>query len=158
MLNCARQYEMVTLFKRNVIDDDFSFNHGCNSILIMVHHHGQLIALTGNQVGAIIMHDIVHHQFHIKDGFVASTIVSSDLAKVIAKAANYKVYETLTGFKYIGEQITLHAKEKFVFGYEESFGFLLNEAVRDKDAFQPMARLLAIVSRAKSLNQTKRIL
>jgi phosphoglucomutase len=48
----------------------------------------------------------------------------------------------------------LHAEEKFVFGYEESFGFLLNEAVRDKDAFQPMARLLAIVSRAKSFNKT----
>jgi phosphoglucomutase len=145
---------MKQQFNQQPFDIGFLTDPDADRLGVMVHHHGQLIPLTGNQVGAIIMHDIVHHQIHIKDGFVASTIVSSDLAKVIAKAANYKVYETLTGFKYIGEQIALHAEEKFVFGYEESFGFLLNEAVRDKDAFQPMARLLAIVSRAKSFNKT----
>lgn len=141
-------------FTQQPFDIGFLTDPDADRLGVLVHHHGQLIPLTGNQVGAIIMHDIVNHQTPIKDGFVASTIVSSDLAKVIAKQAKYQVYETLTGFKYIGEQIALHPMEKFVFGYEESFGFLLNEAVRDKDAFQPMARLLAIVSRAKSINQT----
>jgi phosphoglucomutase len=141
-------------FNQEPFDIGFLTDPDADRLGVLVHHHGKLIPLTGNQVGAIIMHDIVHHQIPIKDGFIASTIVSSDLAKVIAKTANYKVYETLTGFKYIGEQIALHPQEKFMFGYEESFGFLLNEAVRDKDAFQPMARLLAIVSRAKSLKKS----
>ena len=121
---------------------------------VIVHHRGELIALTGNQVGAIIMHDIISNQKPIIQGFIATTIVSSDLAKKIAKQAKLKVYETLTGFKYIGEQIALHPKETFVFGYEESFGFLLNDAVRDKDAFQPMAKLLAIASKAQSQGLT----
>jgi phosphoglucomutase len=79
-------------------------------------------------------------------GFVATTIVSSDLAKKIAIKGGLKVSESLTGFKYIGEQIHLNKSETFVFGYEESFGYLIDPSVRDKDAFQPMVLLLEIAS------------
>jgi len=142
------------LLKQTPYDIGFLTDPDADRLGVIVHHRGELIALTGNQVGAIIMHDIISNQKPIIQGFIATTIVSSDLAKKIAKQAKLKVYETLTGFKYIGEQIALHPKETFVFGYEESFGFLLNDAVRDKDAFQPMAKLLAIASKAQSQGLT----
>jgi phosphoglucomutase len=142
------------LFHQSPYDLGFLTDPDADRLGVIVHHHGELVALTGNQVGAIIMHDIVSNQKTIPQGFIASTIVSSDLAKKIAKQANFNVYETLTGFKYIGEQIGLRPNETFVFGYEESFGFLLNDAVRDKDAFQPMVRLLAIAAQAKKRQQS----
>jgi phosphoglucomutase len=104
-------------------------------------------------VGAIIVHYLINKKDK-KKGFVTSTIVSSDLAKQIARKAGLNVVESLTGFKYVGEQIHIRKNEHFVFGYEESFGFLLDPSVRDKDAFQPMVILLEIASIGKAHNLT----
>lgn len=141
------------LFIHRQYDLAFATDPDADRLGVLVNHRGKLIALTGNQVGAIIVHYLIHKK-HMRKGFVASTIVSSDLAKHIARNAGLKVVESLTGFKYIGEQIHIKKNERFVFGYEESFGFLLNPSVRDKDAFQPMVMLLEIASIAKDHNLT----
>jgi len=142
------------LWKKTPFDLGFVTDPDADRLGVIVQHHHQLVTLTGNQIGAIMMHDIVLHHKKPNKGFIATTIVSSDLAKIIAKKAKYKVYQTLTGFKYIGELIALHPEETFVFGYEESYGFLLNTAVRDKDAFQAMVRLTTIAEKAKSQGLT----
>ena len=67
---------------------------------------------------------------------MVSTIVSSDLAKAIAKAYNIKIFEVLTGFKYIGEKIKEFERDnsyEYVFGFEESYGCLVGTHARDKD-------------------------
>lgn len=134
-------------------DIGFATDPDADRLGILVNHHGNLLPLTGNQVGAIIVHYLIYKRSK-KAGFIASTIVSSDLGKEIARKAGLKVTESLTGFKYIGEQIQLRHQESFIFGYEESFGFLLDSSVRDKDAFQPMVILLEIVSFLKAQNLT----
>jgi phosphoglucomutase len=72
-----------------------------------------------------------------KNGIVIKTIVTSDLAFEIAKAYGVEVREVLTGFKYIGEAIgglEQHGEEnRFIFGFEESCGYLAGTHVRDKD-------------------------
>jgi phosphoglucomutase len=141
------------LFERRPYDLAFATDPDADRLGVLVNHRGKLIALTGNQVGAIIVHYLIHKK-HRNKGFVASTIVSSDLAKHIARKAGLNVVESLTGFKYVGEQIHIRKNEPFVFGYEESFGFLLNPSVRDKDAFQPMVILLEIASIGKDQNLT----
>ena len=141
------------LFEHDRYDLAFATDPDADRLGVLVNHRGKLIALTGNQVGAIIVHYLIHKK-HKNKGFVASTIVSSDLAKHIARKAGLNVVESLTGFKYVGEQIHLRKNEPFVFGYEESFGFLLNPSVRDKDAFQPMVILLEIASIGKDHNLT----
>jgi phosphoglucomutase len=83
-----------------------------------------------------------------------SALEVADLAKEIAKKYNIEVIETLTGFKYIGEQIELNKGKTFIFGYEESFGFLIDTRVRDKDAFQPIPVLLNYVEELKKVNKT----
>ncbi len=71
------------------------------------------------------------------NGAICNTIVSTNLTKAIAESYNMKYIETLTGFKYIGEQILLFEKQntyKFIYGMEESFGCLVGDYTRDKDA------------------------
>lgn len=71
-----------------------------------------------------------------ENGAMITTIVSSDMAKDMAKEYNIKLFETLTGFKYIGEKMTQFEKDnsyKYIFGFEESYGCLIGTHARDKD-------------------------
>ena len=72
-----------------------------------------------------------------KNGVVIKTIVTTDMVEAIAKKYNVEVLDVLTGFKYIGEKIKefeQNGEKDFIFGFEESFGYLAGNFVRDKDA------------------------
>jgi phosphoglucomutase len=96
--------------------------------------------LTGNEVGLLLMDFILDHSARQdgKKNIVIKSIVTSDLAFAIAKVHDSVVAEVLTGFKYIGEMIgrmeSAGEAETFVFGFEESCGYLAGTHVRDKDA------------------------
>ena len=80
-----------------------------------------------------------------KNGMLVSTIVSSNLAKAIAKEYNIEFREVLTGFKYIGEQIRIEEEKKngkkYLFGFEESYGCLISDYARDKDGISAVMSL-----------------
>lgn len=91
--------------------------------------------LTGNEIGILMFNYICKNRRHIKKGYVFKSIVSTPLIESIAKKHKVQVKTTLTGFKYIGEGISaLEDEEKFVFGFEESNGYLTGGYCRDKDA------------------------
>lgn len=95
--------------------------------------------ITGNEMGVLLINYIFTHKKDLpKNPVVVKTIVTTDLAARVAESYGAEVKEVLTGFKYIGEVIKkLEAKgesERFVFGYEESYGYLSGTYVRDKDA------------------------
>jgi phosphoglucomutase len=75
-----------------------------------------------------------------KKGVVFNTIVTSDLGAKIARSYGFDVISTLTGFKFIGEQARLleGTDQTFLFGYEESYGYVVKDFVRDKDSLQAM--------------------
>ncbi|MCS0673881.1 phospho-sugar mutase [Cytobacillus firmus] len=105
--------------------------------------YGNYVILTGNQIGALMLHYILTQRKENGDipenGIVLKTIVTSDIGRAIANEFGIKTIDTLTGFKYIGEKIKdfEHTKQhKFIFGYEESYGYLISDFVRDKDAIQ----------------------
>lgn len=90
--------------------------------------------LTGNEIGILMFNYICKNRRHIKKGYVFKSIVSTPLIENIAKKHKVQVKTTLTGFKYIGEGITaLEDEKKFVFGFEESNGYLIGSYCRDKD-------------------------
>ena len=97
---------------------------------------------SGNEVGALLTEYIcsqrVKNGTMPKDPIVVKTIVTTDLIKAIAKEYGFEVIEVLTGFKFIGEQIGLLEEKgeenRYVFGFEESYGYLAGTYVRDKDA------------------------
>ena len=95
--------------------------------------------ITGNEMGVLLIDYIFSHAVALpKAPVVVKTIVTTDLAARVAESYGAEVREVLTGFKYIGEVIKkLEEKgegERFVFGYEESYGYLSGKYVRDKDA------------------------
>lgn len=106
-------------------------------------------ALNGNQLGVLILYYLLSEKYNngtlSEDSIIIKTIVTSDLGKVIAKKYNLETEDTLTGFKYIGEKINdyeLNGRKKFLFGYEESYGYLVGDFVRDKDAVQITAVII----------------
>ena len=106
--------------------------------VVVRNHKGQYQVLTGNQIGALLTHYILSSKNEInKNDVVIKTIVTSDLGAKIAKSYNATVFNTLTGFKFIGEKIKEFEETNsynFLFGYEESYGYLSGTFVRDKDA------------------------
>ncbi|WP_419959606.1 phospho-sugar mutase [Psychrobacillus sp. BM2] len=108
--------------------------------------------LTGNQTGAILIEYLLS-QRKAKgnipaNGRVFKTIVTSDLGRVIAEYYGVSTEDVLTGFKFIGEKIKQYEETnefEFLFGYEESYGYLIKDFARDKDAIQSV---LAIVEAA----------
>ncbi len=90
--------------------------------------------LTGNEIGILMFSYICKKRRHIKKGYVFKSIVSTPVIDSIARKHKIQVKTTLTGFKYIGEGVTeLDDSKKFVFGFEESNGYLIGDYCRDKD-------------------------
>lgn len=111
----------------------------CDRVGVGVLHNGEYTLLTGNQTGALLV------DFYLKfkkqslnpKSTLVKTIVTNDLGAEIARKNGLNVVETLTGFKYIGAQITKYEKtgeNEFLIGYEESYGYLVGTYARDKDA------------------------
>jgi len=110
---------------------------------VAVMHHNEYQLISGNQTGAIIIEYLLStlkEKHLLKDNSVIfDTIVTSDLPEKVAAHYGVEVEKTLTGFKFIGEKIEQYSitKEKhFVLGFEESYGYLIEPFVRDKDAVQ----------------------
>ena len=102
---------------------------------------GKYIVLSGNQSGAIMIHYLLSQLKAAgtlpDNGVVVKTIVTSEMGAAIARHYGAEVINTLTGFKYIGEQMTKFEESgqyTYLFGYEESYGYLAGNYARDKDA------------------------
>ena len=113
---------------------------------IMVKHNGEYVALSGNQTGTLMIDYLINHT-NIDNKIIYKTIVTGEMGANIAKSRGVEVKELLTGFKFIGEQIELlDNKDKFMFGYEESYGYLIKPLVRDKDAIQAALLIAEMVA------------
>ncbi len=120
---------------------------------------GEFRLLNGNQVGSLLTYyklSVLSDKKIIrKNSYIAKTIVTTDLIKQIADSYHIKTYETLTGFKYIADVIRKHEdKEYFLLGAEESFGYLLSDFVRDKDAISSSAMIAEVTAWALSQGKT----
>ena len=100
--------------------------------------NGDFILLNGNQTASILTYYILTRWDELGKltgkEFIVKTIVTSDLLLKIADSFNVKTYDVLTGFKYIADKILNKPEEQFICGGEESYGFLVGDFVRDKDA------------------------
>ena len=119
---------------------------------------GNYIDFTGN-MSALLIAEYRLSQMKEKGrlpsrGMLISTIVSSNLAKAIAKEYNLEFREVLTGFKYIGEQIKIEEQKQdgktYVFGFEESYGCLISDYARDKDGISAIMSLCEAAAYYKS--------
>jgi len=120
---------------------------------------GQFQLLNGNQIGSLLVYYVLSAKSDLKqlgaNPYIVKTIVTSNLQADIADHYGVKHYETLTGFKYIGELITnLGDSAQYLVGGEESYGFLVGDLVRDKDAPNSCAFLAEMTAYFKSKGKT----
>lgn len=128
---------------------------------VAILNEDQYQLLTGNQLGALLLNYILSTKQRVgtlpSNGAMLKTIVTSELGTAIADSFNIQTINTLTGFKYIAEKIEefeTTGEHSFLFGYEESYGYLAGNFVRDKDAVQIALLTAEMASYYKEQNLT----
>jgi phosphoglucomutase len=120
---------------------------------------GQWMLLNGNQTASVLTYYLVN-QWKVNNKligkeFIVKTIVTSELIKDIAERNGVKSYDVLTGFKFIADKIKeLEGKEVFIGGGEESYGYMIGDFVRDKDAVSTCAMIAEIAAWAADNGKT----
>ncbi len=126
--------------------------------VVAKNQYGQYQAFNGDQLGALIAHEIIEHspKEKLQNGMMATTIVSSTLLEKMAKQAHLAFSETLTGFKWIASAGMDHEVKggKFLFGYEEAIGYSVHGIVRDKDGISVCLLVADMAQRAKTQHKT----
>ncbi len=122
-------------------------------------NNGKIMMLNGNQTATLITYYLLerYKELGLYKGneFVIKTIVTSELIKVVAEDYKVKCYDVLTGFKWIADKIlNLEGKEKYIGGGEESYGYLVGDFVRDKDAVSTCCLLAEMCAWAKQNGKT----
>ena len=99
---------------------------------------GEYVAISGNQMGVLLLDYIIRTRKKLgkisENSYAIKTIVTTELARRICEAHGVKLHETFTGFKFIAGKVEEVGSEGFVMGYEESYGYLIGDFCRDKDA------------------------
>ena len=137
----------IALAKKTDSDIVIGTDPDCDRVGVAVRAaDGEYKLLTGNQIGALLMNFVLTHTdlSQYKNPAIVKTVVTSELGADIARKYGLSVFSTLTGFKFVGEKITQFEQAKkngnvardydFIFGYEESYGYLAGTHSRDKDA------------------------
>ncbi len=114
----------------------------CDRCGIAVRQNGEYVLMSGNEVGVLLLDFIARGRREAgtlpKDPVAVTTIVSTDMAAPVAESYGIELRRVLTGFKYIGDQIAdleeHGGAQRYIFGFEESYGYLSGGYVRDKDA------------------------
>ena len=114
----------------------------CDRCGIAVNQHGKFVLMSGNEVGVLLLDFVAKKRKELgtlpKDPVAVTTVVSTDMTAPVAEEYGLELRHVLTGFKFIGEQIAMLEKQggadRYVFGFEESYGYLSGGYVRDKDA------------------------
>lgn len=120
---------------------------------------GKFQLLNGNQIGSLLVYYVLSSKKNKKEiaenDYTVKTIVTTNLIQDISSSFGVRCYETLTGFKFIGEVMTqLLGREHYLVGGEESYGFLVGDLVRDKDAVNSCAFIAEMTAYFKGQGKT----
>lgn len=133
----------IELMREHSADIAIATDPDCDRLGAVINCGEEYKLITGNQSGALILHYILTRmteQGCLPDNaLMINTVVTSTIGDKVAESFGVEVEKTLTGFKFIGDRIKVHnalRDKKYVFGYEESYGCLIGDFARDKDAVQ----------------------
>lgn len=155
-------FEMpVQVAKENDADIAITTDPDCDRLGVAVKQGDDYILMTGNQSGAVLLKYIIEQRIEKcimpKNPIMFNTIVTSNIGDKICEKYGVEVEKTLTGFKFIGDKIHKYeqtGEKEFVFGYEESYGYLISDIVRDKDAVQSSLMLCEAAAYYKAQGKT----
>lgn len=147
----------IALAKERDADVVIATDPDCDRVGVVVKTENGYEALNGNQTGVLLVDYVLGN---IKDmpenPLLVNTIVTSGMAEKVIKSYGAELESTLTGFKFIGEKIKQYedGKKQFLFGYEESYGYLAGTHVRDKDAVIATMLVVEMVAKYKQAGKT----
>lgn len=151
----------IALAKQHDATAVLSTDPDADRLGVAVRHKGDYVLLTGNQTGSILIEYWLSSKKELgllpKHPVMFNTVVTSDLGEKVAKVYGVETEKTLTGFKFIGDKIKTYqanGQKQFVFGYEESYGYLFEPFVRDKDAIQACLILAEAITYYHAKGQT----
>ena len=152
----------MALADREGADCIFGTDPDCDRVGIAVKdEEGKYYLMTGNQIGCVLLYYILTSRKALgtlpANGAVVKSIVSTELARAIAKDFGLVCYDVLTGFKFIAEKIQQFedtGDHTFLFGFEESYGFLSSTFVRDKDGVNASLLIAEAAAWAKTQGKT----
>lgn len=117
--------------------------------------HGHITYFNGNQISALLLNYRIQQTSQLRHRLMIQSIVSSELTKSLARYNNVEYKEVLTGFKFIAQEIRqLDDHQNMIFAFEESYGFLSEPFVRDKDAVQIVPLIIKYASELKLYGKT----
>ncbi|HHD1261880.1 TPA: phospho-sugar mutase [Staphylococcus aureus] len=117
--------------------------------------HGHITYFNGNQIGALLLNYRIQQTSQLRHRLMIQSIVSSELTKSLARYNNVEYKEVLTGFKFIAQEIRqLDDHQNMIFAFEESYGFLSEPFVCDKDAVQIVPLIIKYASELKLYGKT----
>ncbi len=148
----------LELAKKENADIAIATDPDCDRMGVCVEHDDEYVLLNGNEIGIILeyymLSGLKEQNKLPENGLIISTIVSTPLSEEIAKYFNLDFKETLTGFKYIGHEIETNPDKKFIMGFEESYGYLTCDFIRDKCGVSAAAMISEVAVACKYLNKT----
>ena len=152
----------VKLAKENNSDIALATDPDCDRVgVVAKDRYGNYKLLNGNQIGLLlseyILMSLKEKNKLPSNGVIIKTIVTTELIKNICDAYNVEFMDVLTGFKYIGEKIKEFEKtgdKKYIFGFEESYGYLVGDFVRDKDAVIAVNIIVEMALYYKTIGKT----
>lgn len=151
--------EAIELAKQVNADIVIATDPDCDRLGIVVKHNNDYVYLTGNQTGAILLEYLLSTKKEKgtlpANGIVFDTIVTASLGAKVCEKYGVEVESTLTGFKFIGDKIREYeGKKEFLFGYEESYGYMIKSFTRDKDGVQSTILACEAANYYKTKNKT----
>ena len=153
----------IEMAKKENVDLIIGTDPDCDRVGVVVRNmEGDYVTLSGNQVG-VLLTEYILSQKKAKgslpsNGVVIKTIVTTEMARAVAQHYNIDVIEVLTGFKFIGEKIKEFEEsgnsKQYIFGFEESYGYLAGTYARDKDAVVASMLIAEMAAWYKSRNMS----
>ena len=126
--------------------------------VVVRNNEGEYVTISGNQMGVLLLDYIINAKREkgelTENAYAVKTIVTTEMARKVCEANNVRVFDTFTGFKFIAEKIESEGSEGFLLGYEESYGYLMGDFCRDKDAVTASMMIAEMASyyRTKGMN------
>ncbi|MGH2612201.1 MAG: phospho-sugar mutase, partial [Rhabdochlamydiaceae bacterium] len=156
----ATLQEGIKLLKQSKSDLFLVTDPDADRLGVVINHYGKPVILNGHQLAVLgafyLCNTLSQKQLLPKKSGIVTTIVTTPLIDKIAKAYKVKTTRVLTGFKYIGEKIREWGTKdsSFLFGAEESFGYLIGTSCRDKDGIAAACLFAEIGANLKSQGKT----
>lgn len=155
------QEEALELGTKQLLEENgdlfFATDPDADRIGVVVNHQGKAVTLNGNQIASLSLYYLCQTRPLPNNSAAITTIVTTELFRKIAESFGVTPFEVLTGFKYIGEKIHEWEQSKdftYLFGAEESLGFLYGTHARDKDATSAACLLSEVALQLKLQNKT----